>query len=58
LCFYSAFAQKADFVVAANGSGNFRTVQEAKLVATVNRSKVKVYTTSQIFREWDPKINQ
>ncbi|SDL74400.1 pectinesterase [Pedobacter sp. ok626] len=29
MCFYKTFAQKADFVVAKDGTGDFKTVQEA-----------------------------
>ena len=52
LCFYSAFAQRADFVVAADGSGNFKTVQEAiNAVPDFRNVTTTIFIKNGIYKE-------
>ncbi|WEK20289.1 MAG: pectinesterase family protein [Candidatus Pedobacter colombiensis] len=52
LYFYTAFAQKADFVVAKDGSGNFKTIQEAiNAVPDFKNTTTTIFIKNGVYKE-------
>jgi pectinesterase len=52
VCFYTAFAQKSDFVVAKDGSGDFTTIQEAiNAVPDFKNSITIIFIKKGVYKE-------